>query len=96
MLVSATFFQNGVPKIGLTPTVKIWDVATSEVVLPPTAMTEVGDGIYKYDFVGYQSTKQYSFLFDGGPELVPGERYLTASNEIFTATASFGPIADFG
>lgn len=95
MLVSVAFTSSGLPAIGLTPTVKIWDIGNSVAVLPPTAMTEVGDGIYKYDFTSYDSSKKYIFVFDGGITLLPGERFHYASNDIFLASTSFGPIAEF-
>jgi len=82
MLITSFFTKNSVPKLGLSPTVRIWEVdATSQtLVVIDAPMLEDGYGIYKYDFVAYDSSKDYVFRTDGGiPQL--DERYQYGASE---------------
>jgi len=50
-------------------------VATNALVVTDVAMSEVGDGWYKYDFASYDPTLDYTVRCDGGASLPTGERY---------------------
>ncbi len=64
MLLTTYFDTSGAPVTGLTPIIKIRDIDTGIVVISGATMSEVGDGFYVYDFVGYDITKDYSILSD--------------------------------
>jgi hypothetical protein len=84
MLITAYFSSSGTPATGLTPTVTVRDVSDGSVVVNAQAMTEVGGGDYKYTFAGYDSTKDYVVLCDGGITLVGTERYAHAGSDEVT------------
>lgn len=75
MRVLAYFADSGTPKTGLSPTVDIYDLLDSSLVVNDGAMTEVGDGFYKYDFSLYDTSKNYAVICDGTATLAAGERY---------------------
>ena len=83
MLITAYFSQNGAPKTGLTPTIKIWD-ATNDSQVVSTAMTEIDDtetsGWYKYSFTANTPTIDYVYYIDGGATLAASERYASGSS----------------
>jgi hypothetical protein len=74
-----TFFSlYGTPSTGLTPTIRIRNAVTNALVITDAAMTEIGDGFYKYDFSGYDNSIEYTIRCDGGVTLVGSERYPVA------------------
>jgi len=81
MIFSSIFTSLGVPVTGLSPTIRIRDLSTNTLVVTDAAMTEVGDGFYKYDFTTYDATKQYVIRTDGGATLPAGERYGYGNND---------------
>lgn len=83
MQVLAFFTNEGVPETGLTPTVRIRDISDNSLVVTDAAASEVGDGWYKYDFVAYDSDKEYVIRFDGGATLVDSDRYTSGTNDSF-------------
>lgn len=88
MIINSFFTDSGVPKLGLTPTIRIWEVSASahSLVITDAAMTEVGDGFYKYSFSTYNDTKRYVFRTDGGASLADSERYEYAATEELDVT----------
>jgi hypothetical protein len=82
--VLAFFTDAGVPRTGLTPTVRIRDIADNSLVITDAAASEVGDGWYKYNFTQYDSTKEYGVRFDGGPALSDADRYTSGTNDSFS------------
>lgn len=77
-----TFFtNNGIPAIGLTPTIRIRRVSTGALLVTDAAMTEVGDGFYRYTFSTYDPSIDYAIRCDGGILLSGSERYQYAGNE---------------
>lgn len=59
-----TYFQNsGVGATGLSPIIRIRKVEDGSVVSSGT-MTEVGEGIYTFDFAGYDREEDYAILCD--------------------------------
>ena len=91
-LITSFFTTNGVPAAGLTPTIRIWEVAvgSQNLIVTDDPMVEVGDGFYKYDFSAYDNQKDYVFRSDGGASLSDAERYQTAANDNFA-----DDVADF-
>jgi len=80
MIISCFFTDEGELKTGLTPTVTIWNVTDSEKVVDAGGMTEVGEGLYRYEFSTYNPSKAYVFIADGGNSLNTTERYKAGSN----------------
>lgn len=76
--ITVRFFEAGVPKTGLSPTVTVRDLADNSVPVNAQAMTEVGDGFYKYDFTTRDTAKDYVFSADS-VTLLGSERYATGA-----------------
>lgn len=68
--------ENGASKTGLTPTIKIWDLADNS--LNQQSAIEVGLGLYTYDFTTRKDVKHYLFLYDF-VSLTFSERYAAGS-----------------
>jgi hypothetical protein len=49
MWISSFVTDSGEPKAGLSPAIKIREVATDVLVVDSENMTEVGEGFYKYN-----------------------------------------------
>jgi len=81
MIITAYFSDQGAPKAGLSPVINIRDVSDGSLVIDAAAMTEIGDGFYKYDFAGFDAAKGYAILCDGGSGLTGAERYAIATSE---------------
>ncbi len=79
MLITAFFTDRGTPALLLAPTVTIIE-ADGTPVISGVAMTETGSGWYRYDFAGYDASKDYLLTGDGGATLEDGDRYLYAVN----------------
>ena len=59
-----TYFQNaGIAATGLSPIIRIRNVEDGGVVSSGT-MTELGDGLYAFDFAGYDIEEDYAILCD--------------------------------
>ena len=80
MLIISFFTDGGTPKTGLSPTIDVWEDDGTQVVTAQV-MTEIAGGFYKYDFVGYNSSKNYSIRSDGGATLSGNERYNYGVND---------------
>lgn len=61
-------------------------MADSSLVVTDAAMTEVGDGWYKYDFSAYDPTLSYVMRCDGGVAQPTGERYTFSGSDNTEAT----------
>ena len=81
MNILSFFTDNGIPAVGLSPTVKIRDILTGLLTISGASMIETGDGFYNYDFVGYNYETNYAIVCDGGNTLADAERYVFAGNE---------------
>ena len=73
--------QNGVPQTGLSPTIRIRNVADNSLEITDAAMSEVGDGFYKYLFATYDSTKNYAIRVN--TTLSGSDAFHFAGNESF-------------
>lgn len=92
ILINAFFKNAGVPATGLSPTIDIWNLDTSTLLVNDGMMTEVGGGNYKYSYVSYDPTVNYSFIVDGTATLSDSDRYLQAGNDDPTILAPKLPI----
>jgi hypothetical protein len=81
MIITAFFTNSGVPTSGLSAIIRIRDLFDNSLVITDAAMSDVGDGHYKYDYTLYDSTKDYAIRCDGGVVLSFNERYTYAGNE---------------
>ncbi len=79
--IVAFFTSAGAPAVGLSPTVRIRELATNTLVVTDAAMVEVGDGFYSYDFTAYDTAVNYAIRCDGTSVLSDAERYSWAGNE---------------
>ena len=78
MLILAIFTELGVPKTGLTPLAYIYRLDTDALVVNGVAMSEVGNGQYKYSFTAWDSAVDYSVIVDS-ITLSGSERYCYTS-----------------
>lgn len=90
MQAKAIFFENGIPRTGLLPTIKIYKLSDGELVVNGAPMIEVGGGCYRYPFIGYSPTDEYYVLCDS-VVLAAQERFVVSIISQFegqTATQS--------
>lgn len=78
----AYFTNNGSPATGLSPTVDLYDLSDNSKAVDAQAMSEIGGGLYKYEYTSYNPTKNYAGRADGGATLSNSERYAPISSEI--------------
>ena len=86
MWVTTYFQNNGVGATGLSPIIRIRKVEDGSVVSSGT-MTEVGEGIYTFDFAGYDIEEDYAILCDA-VTLPAGNRYK------FLSSGEYGDVID--
>jgi len=80
MWVTAFFQNEGAPATGLTPSITITDLDTDIAEVSAAVMSEVGTGLYKYDFSAFEKVKRYFVLCDGGDTLLAPDRYATVDS----------------
>lgn len=83
MYLTAFFTENDAPKTGLSPVVTVRLVSDESLIIDEAAMTEVGNGFYKYLFAGYVYSNDYVILYDS-VALTGSERYTYGANENYT------------
>lgn len=90
-IITAFICSSSEPALGLTPTIRIWEITTGvdTLVIIDDPMTEVGDGFYKYVFTGYDQSKNWAMRIDAGAPLTGSERFQVAVNESFEEDISF-------
>jgi len=77
-----TFFtENGIPKTGLSPTIKIRRVSDGHLMVNSDPMDDIGDGWYRYIFTTYHIGTDYVVVCDGTSTLTGSERYTYGSEE---------------
>jgi len=64
MWITTYFHIAGAPAEGLSPIVRIRDVESAGTVVETGTMDDLGDGIYTYEFTGYDITTEYAILCD--------------------------------
>lgn len=78
MNLKAFLTCNGLPRTGLTPTITIYEIGNPDVlVVNGDTMTEIGSGLYKYEFASHDPSKEYVTLVDAGSNIHPHERFHT-------------------
>lgn len=75
MWIITSFKNEGLPALGLFPTINITRISDDMPVVLSGVMVELADGAYKYDFTDYEITSNYFILCDGGATLSNYERY---------------------
>lgn len=80
MWISAYFAENGSPKEGLSPTVSIIKLSSGSSVVVDTAMTEISNGFYRYNFSTVDTEENYDYICDS-VVLIGIERYSLGSIE---------------
>jgi len=88
MIILASFVNSGAPATGLLPTIRIRELATNTLVVTDAAMTEVGDGMYSYDFTTYDNDVDYGIRCDGTATLANSDRYVFGSNDVGIASTN--------
>lgn len=64
MIFAAYFHHVGTPKTALTPQITAYDLTDGTTPLAGVAMTEVGNGWYKYDYAAGDEAHHYVFIVD--------------------------------
>lgn len=96
MIITSFFTNQGVPATGLTPTIRIWELATGGLVITDAPLSEVGGGVYKYDFAGFDPLVNYEFRADAGVGLNGDyDRYVYGSYDEGTIVPPGGGTAYF-
>ncbi len=75
VLITVFFTSTGIPSTSLSPTIRIRRIDTDVLVITDAAMSNVGDGFYKYDFTTYDDTLEYVIRADGTVTLDDVDRY---------------------
>jgi hypothetical protein len=86
MLIIACFTSAGVPQLGLSPTIDVWNANTATHDVSGQPMAEIDGGFYSYAFAGYDATKDYTIRCDGTSALPDSERYSYSTNEVQKST----------
>lgn len=82
-----TYFQvRGAASVGLFPIIRIRSVENGDVVASGT-MSDLGDGLYTFDFAGYGMEEEYAIICDA-VTLPAGNRYK------FLSSGEYGDIID--
>lgn len=85
-ILTVHFTSDGLPTIGLTPTIDIYEITSGvdTLVISSGSVIEIGNGWYKYVFSSYLPNKNYIFTFDGGSSMFDCERYKVGGNESYS------------
>jgi len=75
MIIGVTYTNNGADRTGLEPTINIYDLSDNSLAVTAGTVNEVAEGGYKYNFTGYDPSKDYYWKVDGGAALPDRERY---------------------
>lgn len=82
--VLSFFLKNGLPATGLSPTIRIREIGSTNLVVTDDAMVEIGDGFYSYDFsLLFDPNIQYAVRVDGTTSLRSNERWKFGGNDSF-------------
>ena len=74
--IVAAFQNAGAPATGLAATIRVRRIDTGALVVTDSAMTELGDGLYSFDFTStFDETLDYAIRADGTATLADVDRY---------------------
>lgn len=94
---TAFFLTDGnAPATGLSPTITIYNRTDATTEVSGASMTEVGGGLYEYNLVTYDYTKDYLAVADGTATLTGANRYVSMANESYVNDIADKMIADHG
>ncbi len=88
VFIITPFQDEGSPATGLSPTIRIRAVSDGVLIVTDDAMPEIGDGMYRYDFVDFSGSIEYSIRADGGGTLADQDRFVFGGNETLAVTES--------
>jgi len=96
MLINSFFSRGGMPAVGLIPNIAVWEISVGAQtkILNNINLTEIGEGLYFYNFAAYNASKEYIYFVDGGPSLPPNERYNISESSTSLNTISVVDIVD--
>jgi hypothetical protein len=80
-IITAFIKDDKTPATGISPTIRIRLVSDSSLVITDDPMTELGDGMYKYSFAGYDPSIEYAIRCDAGLIVGLSNRYSFVSTE---------------
>lgn len=83
VIIISHFTDNGLPKIGLLPTIRIRKVSNGDLIITDADLSELGDGSYKYIFSTFNPSIEYIFRVDGTNMLSNIDRYQYATNDSY-------------
>src|SRR4030042_4083500 len=75
MYILASWINSTGPVTGLSPTITARKLSDNSVILNAVAMSEVGNGGYKYEWTTYDAGEEYYLIADGGSNLDWALRY---------------------
>jgi len=91
-LIGSFFTKDGIPQGSLSAKITILEITptTNTVVINNANMTAISQdvGWYKFNFVAYDSAKNYLIKTDGGNTLNGDDRYQFSGNESFAEDIS--------
>jgi len=90
MYVLSFFTDSGIPKLGLEATIKIIEIPSGTILVNDSPMIELNSGFYYYNFLDYNSSKDYAILCDGSDVLSNSDRYSYSGNESFVQDITNG------
>lgn len=76
MIINEELRNAGVPATGQSAVITIYEDGNATPVVSAQAMSEYGNGLYYYNFTGYNQRKRYQVYVDGGVGLPNASRYL--------------------
>lgn len=66
------FIHSDLKAPGLTPTITIKRSIDDQVIISAVLMTDIGNGLYKYDFSNIDDSLQYYYVCTDGTEVAVG------------------------
>lgn len=98
MIIVSYFTENGIPKPGLSPVIKIVDIELDSIIVNNAAMTALAamTHCYSYNFSTYNESRNYAITVDGGVALNDSDRYQFTTNENNTISADVTTLKKIG
>jgi hypothetical protein len=84
MTIQSVFTRDNIGVEGLSPLISIEEIATKIVVVSNASMVEVNKGLYIYDFVGFDSAKEYYIISDAQDITLDGQGKQYSGNGMYS------------